>query len=220
MKISKDTINIIKNFAQLNSNLILKPGNKIATVTANKTVIAEAVVSETFPSEFGIYDLNQFLGALTLFDDPDLSFTDTHVVISQGNNSLRYFAASTAVLTAVPNLKTFPTPDIEFDLPAAVMNQIHRAAAVLGVEDLALIGDNAQIIASVGDKKNPTSNSFASAVGVTDKSFHVNIKMHNLRVLANDYHVAIANKKIARMQAQTQQLTYYIAVEQDSVYNF
>lgn len=220
MKLSKDTIAIFKNFSSINSNLIIKPGSSLTTVSVGKNIIASAVVAEEFPSQFGIYDLNEFLGAFSLFQDPDLTFTDKHVTIKEGKNSVRYFGASSNVLTEAPTPKTLPTPDIEFDMSAQMLTQIQRVASVLKVADFSLIGDGETIAISVGDKTNPTGNSFSSEVGVTDKVFRVNLKVENLKMMQTDYRVAIGAKKVARFQATNQQLMYYVAIEKDSTFEF
>ncbi len=72
--ISKATLGILKNFSSINSNLLVRPGNKISTITPGKNMMAEATVEETFDVEFGIWDLNKFLGVLSLFSDPVLEF--------------------------------------------------------------------------------------------------------------------------------------------------
>lgn len=220
MKLSKDTIAIFKNFSSINSNLIIKPGSNLSTISAGKNIIACAVVDEEFPSQFGIYDLNEFLGAFSLFQDPELTFTDKHVTIKEGKNSVRYFGAASNVLTETPTPKALPTPDIEFDLSAQMLTQIQRVASVLKVADFSLIGDGETIAISVGDKTNPTGNSYSSEVGVTDKVFKVNMKVENLKMLQTDYRVAIGAKKVARFQATNQQLMYYVAIEKDSTFEF
>jgi hypothetical protein len=220
MQLSRETLTIFKNFSNINSNLTIKPGNKLATIAAGKNIIAEATVAEHFPVEFGIYDLSEFLGALSLFDSPDLEFADKYVNIQEGKNGIRYFAANQSVLTAVPTLKQFPDPDIEFDLPGSMLSQIQRVASILHVSDFSLVGDGSTMTISVGDKTSATSNTFTSDVGPTDKTFRVNFKAENLKLLPGDYNVAIGAKKIARFKAKNQDLTYLIATELDSTYDF
>ena len=70
MKLSSHTTSVLKNFATINQNLVIKEGNTIATMSAMKNIVAKAEVEETFPMEVAIYDLNEFLGALSLFTSP------------------------------------------------------------------------------------------------------------------------------------------------------
>lgn len=218
MKLSKETTALIKNFASINSNLLLKSGNKLATISAQKNVMADATVSETFP-DFGIYDLNEFLGAMSLFEDPELEFSEKYVTIKQGNMSIKYFAADASVLTAPQKSITFPDAEIEFTVTASMLNMIHRTASVLRASDVSIVGDGSTITAVVGDKKNATGNSFSEPVGTTDKSFKVNLKVENLKMIPGDYTVSISSKKISRFKGNGD-LVYYVAVEADSTFDF
>jgi hypothetical protein len=218
MKLSKETVGLIKNFAGINSNLLLKSGNKLATISAQKNVMADAVVTESFP-DFGIYDLNEFLGAMSLFEDPELTFTDKYVTIKEGGNSIKYFAAEASVLTAPSKEITFPTHEIEFTMSAGMLNMIQKTASVLRSADVSIVGDGSNITVVVGDKKNATGNSYSSNVGTTDKTFKVNLKVENLKMLPGDYTVSISSKKISRFKG-TGDLVYYVAVEADSSFDF
>ena len=223
MKMSKETIALIKNFSQINSNLIIKPGNRLATMTTAKNIIAEATVSETFEHTFGIYDLHEFLGTLSLFNDPDLSFTDKVITItetSSNKNSLKYYGANVETLIDVPTLKAFPTPDVEFDISSQTLQHLLRVASVLKVSDISVIGDGKVVSLQVGDKKNQTANTFSTELGITDQVFRLNYKVENLRMIPDSYKVSIGNKKNSRFKAVNQDLTYYVALEVDSTFGF
>lgn len=220
MKLSKDTLALFKNFASINSNLTIKAGNKLTTISSGKNIMAETVVSEQFPIDFGIYDLNEFLGAMSLFETPELEFSDKYVTVKEGKNSVRYFAANQSVLTAVPNVKQFPAADIEFDLSSQMLTQVQRVASILKVSDISFVGDGETVTVNVGDKSNPTGSSFDSEIGVTDKTFKVKFKVENLKMMTGDYRVSIGGKKISRFQATNQQLMYYVAIELDSSFDF
>jgi hypothetical protein len=216
MKLSKETVGLIKNFASINSNLLLKSGNKLATISAQKNVMADAVVTETFP-DFGIYDLNEFLGAMSLFEDPELSFNDKWVTIEQGGNSIKYFAADASVLTAPSKSINFPEPEIEFNMSSNMLSMIQRTASVLRASDVSIVGDGSTMNVVVGDKKNATGNSYNSVVGATEKTFKVNLKVENLKMIPGDYSVSISSKKISRFKGAGD-LVYYVAVEADSTF--
>lgn len=219
MKLSKETVTLIKNFAGINSNLLLKSGNKLATISAQKNVMADVTVNETFP-DFAIYDLNEFLGAMSLFEDPELDFKDKFVSIKQGSSEIKFYAADPSVLTAPNKEITFPTAEIEFRLTTQILNMIHKTASVLRAADVSIVGDGANVTAVVGDKKNASGNSFSEPVGTTDKKFRVNLKVENLKMLPGDYDVSISSKKISRFKSPTSDLVYYVAVEADSTFEF
>lgn len=222
MQLSKETLSIFKNFSGINSNLILRAGNKLATMAVASNIIADAAVAEEFPIDFGIYDLNEFLGVLSLFDSPELTFTDKYVTIKEGRNAIRYFAANIANLTRVPTLKQFPDAEVEFDMPAQMLSQIQRVSSILKVSDFSIVGDGSNIAINVGDKKNPSGNTFESEIGVTDKTFKINLKVENLRMMPGDYKVSIGRngaKMISRFKSANQDLTYYVATELDSTFD-
>lgn len=220
MKLSKETLGIFKNFAGINSNLLLKQGNKLSTISAQKNVMADVTVAETFP-DFGIYDLNELLGAMSLFDDPELEFGDKVCKITQGNMSIKYFAADATVLTAPTKAITFPEPEINFELTNQMLTMIQRTASVLKASDVSVVGEDGKITVVVGDKKNATGNSFSEPVGTTDKTFKVNLKVENLKMIPGDYSVSVSSKKISRFKSSTtSDLVYYVAVEADSTFDF
>jgi hypothetical protein len=220
MKLSKETVGIFKNFAGINSNLLLKQGNKVATISSQKNVMSDTVVTESFPSDFGIYDLNEFLGAMSLFDDPELDFSEKFVTIKENGSSIKYFAADPSVLTAPQKAITFPDADIEFTLTSTMLNMIQKTASVLRATDLQIVGDSGKMSIQVGDKKNSTGNTYNAQVGSTEKEFKVNLKVENLKMLPGDYLVSISSKKISRFKATSSDLVYYVAVEADSVFGF
>jgi hypothetical protein len=220
MKLSKDTVGLFKNFAGINSNLLLKQGNKLATISTQKNVMSDTVVAESFPADFGIYDLNEFLGAMSLFDDPELDFSDKFVTIKEGGASIKYFAAEVGNLVVPQKAIVFPEAEIEFTLTSTMLNMIQKTSSVLRATDLQIVGDGSKMVIQVGDKKNATGNTYNAQVGSTDKEFKVNLKVENLKMLPGDYLVSISSKKISRFKATSSELVYYVAVEADSVFSF
>lgn len=220
MKLSKETVGLFKNFAGINSNLLLKQGNKLATISTQKNVMSDTVVTESFPADFGIYDLNEFLGAMSLFDDPELDFSDKFVTIKEGGASIKYFAAEIGNLVVPQKAIVFPEAEIEFTLTSTMLNMIQKTSSVLRATDLQIVGDGSKMVIQVGDKKNATGNTYNAQVGSTDKEFKVNLKVENLKMLPGDYLVSISSKKISRFKATSSDLVYYVAVEADSVFGF
>lgn len=216
MKLSKETVALLKNFAGINSNLLIKAGNKLSTISGAKNVMSDATVAETFAADFGIYDLNEFLGAMSLFEDPDLDFSQKFVTITQGSDSIKYFAAEASVLSAPTKAINFPDSDVDFTLTSAMLDMIKKTSSVLGASDLSIVGDGSTLTAVVGDKKNASGNSYNTPLGSTDKTFKVNLKVENLKMLPGDYTVSISSKKISRFKAINSDLVYYVAIEADS----
>ena len=216
MKLSKETQAIFKNFASINANLLLREGNQLSTMSENKTIISEVTVTEQFPQNFGIYDVNEFLGVLSLFNDPELSFDNDVVIIKEGKNQIRYKAAEETTLKTPSKTIQFPEAEINFSLSAGDLEHIIKSAGVLKVSDVSFIGKDGKLTALVVDKKNPLTNKFEIELGNTDKTFQANMKIENFKMVAGAYDVSIAKMKISRFKATSSNLIYYIAVESDS----
>jgi hypothetical protein len=180
--------------------------------------MSDATVAETFAADFGIYDLNEFLGAMSLFEDPELDFSEKFVTITKGSNSIKYFAAEASVLSAPTRAITFPESDVDFNLTSAMLDMIKKTSSVLGASDLCIVGDGTSLTAVVGDKKNASGNSYNTPLGDTDKTFKVNLKVDNLKMLPGDYTVSISSKKISRFKSNATDLVYYVAIEADSTF--
>lgn len=219
MKLSKETVEVLKNFAGINTNLLIKQGTVISTISTGKNVFGDATVAETFPQDFGIYDLNQFLGVLGLFDDPELDFQGDFLKISQGKNVIKYAKAEQNILVVPSKSITFPEDGkIDVEVSKAAMANIHKSASVLGHKDVAFVGDGSTVSIEVLDKKSPSSNKFSFPVGSTNQTFTVYLKIENLKMMGGDYDLSISPKKIARFSNKGQALTYYVAVEADSTF--
>lgn len=218
MKLSNKTLNIIKNFSTINSNFTITAGNEIKTISVGKNIFVKAEIEETLPNDFGIYDLNEFIGVVSLFESPDLEFNDTFVKISENGNNVKFLSANPEHLTKIPDIKALPEPELSFTLTNAVLSSIRKAASALKVSDFMIVGDEGQLSVSVGDKKNPSSNSFSSVIGECVGKFHLNFKVENLKIMNDDYEVSIHAKKIGLFKAKNQKLEYYIALEMDSTF--
>ena len=217
MELSKETLALIKNFAGINGSLMLKAGNKLATISEGKNVMAEATIAETLPRDFGIYDLNEFLNVVSLFPTTNLDFTEKYVMVSDGGKSkIKYFAAGEGVVKAAPSTIKFPGGDVTFTLEAAQLAMIQRTSSVLKATDVSIVGADGVLKVMVSDKKNDTSNAYEVAIGETDETFKANLKVENLKMLPNDYEVSISKKKISKFKHTASDLTYYVAIEADS----
>jgi len=194
---------------------MITPGNTLKTLSAAKSVFANATVTEEFPSEFGIYDLNEFLGALSIYDDPEITFGDKYLTISQGG-SFRFFSADPTVLTFPTKDIKMPKPFVEFDLSEKDLALIQKTAGIIGAADVVFRGDGETITVVVTDKKNATSNTFSKELGKTDKKFEAFMKQENMKFLVEDYTVSLSDKRIA--QLVNPRVEYFVSLETDSVF--
>jgi len=219
--ICKDTLNILKNFSGINSNLYVKPGSKITTMSPTKNIMAEVEVEESFDTEFGIWDLNKLLGVISLFQEPEFTFEDKYVTITGTRGStVKYYYSD-------PKLLSYPTKSIkkiesvvEFDLTADDFKELQRAAAVLGNPDLCFVSDDEKVMAVVRDLKDPTCNVFSIEVGENNNKsdFSFNFKMENMKMIDGDYRVALSKSVIGQFTNANRPLTYWVAMDASSTY--
>ena len=219
MKLSNNTTNILKNFSQINQSILIKEGNKLKTISVMKNILAEAEVEEEFEKDFAIYDLNQFLSALSLYDAPDLDFGDSYLTIRDGRRRAKYFFADPDVIVSPPEKEiTLPTRDVCFTVATQQLDKLLKAASIYQVPDLSAVGRNGKIELVVRDKKNDTSHEFSEEVGETDLSFAFNFKVENIKIIPGAYDVVISSKLLAEFTNKNTDLKYYIALEPDSTF--
>jgi len=218
MKLSDKTINLLKNFSDINQSILFKKGNKLRTISVMKNIMAEAEIQEDFPKDFAIYDLTQFLRGVFLHNQPELDFAnDGHVVIREGKTRSKYFFADPSVIVVPPEKSlTLPTMDVEFELAAEQLEKIRKAVLAFQLPDLSVVGEAGVVKLVVHDKKNDTSNDFQVLVGETDGEFCFHFKVENIKVIPGDYKVSISSKLLSKFTNTDYDLTYYIALEPDS----
>ena len=220
MKLSDNTLALLKNFAGINNSILVKQGNQLRTISVAKNILAEADINEEFPRDFAIYDLNQFLNGLGLHQDPDLDFTEeSYLSIKEGKRRVKYFYADPNVIISPPDKAIqLPSEDVCFQLDSTSLEKLVKAAAVYQLPDLSAVGENGVIKLVVRDKKNDTSNDFAVVVGETDSEFVFNFKVENIKVLPGTYEVVVSSKLLSRFTSTNHDLCYYVALEPDSTF--
>lgn len=219
MKLSKETLSILKNYSSINQNLLFSPGNILKTITTQNTLLSTATVPDEFPIEFGIYDLSEFLSVLSLFQNPELEFSEKYVKIFESNNSIKYYAADSSVLVVPKKDINFPDAEIELLLTAENLSLINKTASVLKSADVSFVGQDGKVIVVVADKKNDTSNSFELVLGDTELEFKVNIKVDMLKFIPGEYQVSISSKRVSRFSSTGSDLVYYVGIEADSTFS-
>ena len=223
MKLSNNTISVLKNYASINQNLVIKEGKELTTMSAMKNIIAKAEVEEEFPQEVAIYDLNEFLSCLSLFQSPNLEFDNTFVTITEENNpktALKYFYSDPSVVTTPSKMITMPSNEITFTLDSATLSDITKASAVISSADLVLENTNGTPSLTVKDKKNDTANSYSRGVDTQGEGkFSFFFKVENLKLMDGKYTVQVSSKNISHMKNESTPIEYWIALEPESKYS-
>tara|TARA_B100001939_G_scaffold197789_1_gene170201 strand:- start:532 stop:1203 length:672 start_codon:yes stop_codon:yes gene_type:complete len=217
--LSEQTLDVLKNFSTINSSIVFREGSTVRTISNAENILAKFTGEEVFPTDFAIYDLSQFLGGISLFNDPQLEFTSNDFVsIRGGRTSAKYYFSDPEItLKSAPERNVnFPGADIQFTLSAEDLLALRKASAVYGLPDLTFQSeeglDTIKII--LRDKENDTSNTYDITVaGCTSGTFSLDLKIDNIRVLPGDYTVKVSKSLISEWQHSTIDLTYYVALE-------
>ncbi len=223
MELSDNTLTTLKNFSSINPNMMIRTGKTIKTISEARTVLARANVDEEFPMDFGIYDLNEFMGVLGLVDTPRLKFEDDYVVVndSTGRSKVKYFYSSEDTLTTPQKDITMPEANVKFTLDNDTMNKLKRAASTLGHSEISISGSDGVLSLSVVDSQNMTSNAFSIDIDgdfADDAVFNFILSTNNLKILPGDYEVEISSKLITQFSHKSLDVRYWIALEKSSTF--
>ena len=221
MELQEQTLNVLKNFSDINPNLIIKEGNTIRTISEAKNVVATAIVDNEFPQTMGIYDLKEFIGVLSLVDQPNLKFAEESVTVSDqsGRSKVRYFFSPEETLTTPKKDVVFPEADVSFTLESNTLNRLRSAASTLGHSEVSITPGDGVLTLSVLDEGNATSNTYSIDVPYTtkpDQDFKFVVKISNLKILPGNYEVNISSKMISEFKNTDTNVRYYIALEKSS----
>jgi len=221
MELEDGTLQVLKNFSAINQNIMIREGNTLKTVNEARNIIAYADIKERFPKDFGIYDLNEFIGVLSLVDTPRLKFNDEYVTVgdSTGRSKVKYFFSSEETLTLPPQKVNMPETEVKFVLTNDTLNKLKRAASTLGHEEVSISGKNGILSLSVVDQKNATSNRYSIDIDGEFKEgseFNLILNISNLKILPGDYDVEISSKLISQFSHKELPVKYWIAFEKTS----
>ena len=224
MKISKETLEVLKNFSAINPNLVISEGNKLSTIAEAKNIMVSTEVSETFPKEVGIYDLNEFLSAHSLIEDADLEFGNESVIMKSPTSSITYRYADKSILTSPEKGVNMPDAEVSVTLTADIISQIRKAGGALGhpVVSLTKTSDSDKIVLQVKDPNNSSANVFEIDSGTesNNSDFDFQFLIANLKLIPGDYKVSVSSKLISHWECiNNNPVEYWIALEKNSTFN-
>ena len=191
MKISESTKEVLKNFAEINQNLLINPGKKLSTISTMKNILAKAEIEEEFPQELGIYDMHEFLGTLGLFQKPVLTFDEKNMVINEEgiSTSTNYYFSDPSVLVSPTKDIKMPPVDVSFTLTQTDLAKVKKASAVMQLPDITVTAETGgDIFLKAVDSKNSTSNDYKVKVGENaPANFTFHFKAENFKLIDGDY---------------------------------
>ena len=218
MKLSDETVSVLKNYSTINQNLMIKSGQALTTMSAMKNIVAKATVAENFERDIAIYDMDVFLSSMSLFTSPEMDFQDDFVVMrSEGSNSsLKFWYSDPSVVTSVTKDITMPECEVKFSLSSDILSNVQKAAAVIGAPDMVLESGSLRVT----DKKNDTANAYSTEVvnGTDDMDYKFWFKVENLKLLPGTYDVSVSSKRISHFKNTNVDIEYFIALEPESYF--
>lgn len=215
MKLSENTLNILKNFSEINSGIVLKQGNIQRTMSPTKTILAEVILEDNFPMTFGIYDLSQFLGNISTLNNPDLDFQDDHVKMSENAISFSYHYCSPNLVVTPPDKELqLKQTDFKCTLSKDIMAKMMRLGVQNNLTHLSFIGKNKEIRLQVHEKMNDTSNFATFKLNEYDgNDFIASFKTEHIKMIPDDYEVEIQLGAFAKLTNKSGNIKYFVALE-------
>lgn len=217
MKLSNETIAILKNFSTINQSIVLQEGNKLETISPQKTIMAKATVPDNFPRKAGIYNIPRFLSVCSMYADPELNFEENAITITEGKSKARYIYADPSMILTPPDKEIkLPSTDVSVTISSEDLTKVLKATNVFQLPEVAFVGEEGTCYLRAIDSENPSADSFGVELGETEDTFSLIIKAEYLQLIQADYKVDLSSKGISRFESE--KATYFIAVESKSTY--
>ena len=222
MKLSSETLGVLKNFGAINQGIYFKQGKTLKTVSSHKNILAQVTIQEEIPADFGVYDLNNFLSVVSLHkDDPSFEFDEKHVLIvgNKGRSKIKYrFCEPTMIVVPPEKQLTMPEAEISFNLSSEDFDWILRAASVLSSPQIAIESDGKKITVVTLDLANDSAHTDALEIadGNGDK-YRMVFKTENIsKIMLGSYSVSISSKGISHFKNKNVPLEYWVTTEAGS----
>jgi hypothetical protein len=217
MKITTNTVNVLKNFAKINPSILIQEGNTLKTMSPSKTIMAKAIIDTEFPKRFAIYNLDRFISTASLFTDPNFDFGERTVTIKEGERKTDYVYADENTISKMPEREiNLPSIDVTVTLTNANLKEVEKAGGVLGLPEILIVGDGVNVYLQAADSKNPSGDVFSVKIGDNTKTFKAIFKTENIKIIPGDYEVNISSRGISHFSGK--EAEYWIAVEQSSTF--
>lgn len=216
MKITQETINILKYFSTINPGIVITPGSIISTMTPNKNIVAAATVIEDFTQEFGIYNLSEFLNIISILKEPTLKFINSkQAEIVDGSINIKYTFAEPLLMTKAPKKLTQQDVIETFELTTETLSMLQKAVSILNLQDIIFEGDGSKVYIRGIDLKQSSSSSFNYELGDTNKTFKAIIKVDFLKIMSGTYNVNVT-EKFCEFKHIEKSLTTWIGLDERS----
>jgi hypothetical protein len=218
MKLSNETLGVLKNFSTINQGIEFKKGNKLTTISAGKSVLAQAILKDDFPEDFCVYDLNQFLSVYSLFKDAtELEFDSANVIFNGGRRKTKFRKAAKEMIVTPPNKEIkLDEVDCYFALTTEDYADIMKASSVLSSPNISVQSDGESVELVAYDAKDDAQHTNSINVGAGNgKSYKIVFKVENLKMIPGEYEVQISFKGFAHFKNTKDDIQYWVAFEKN-----
>jgi hypothetical protein len=217
MKLSEQTLTVLKNFTSINPSIVFKPGFEIKTISPQKTVMASATIPDEIPANACIYDMSRFLSILSLYKEPEIEFEERNFIIKEGRRRTKYVYADVSMVIVPPEKEIkLPSEDVKVDVKWDDLQSVLKAAGVLQFSQIAFVGEDGKCFLKAIDNEQKGSDDYGVEIGDTEDTFQIVIKTENLKLLPQDYSVTISQKGISEFAGKD--AVYFVAVDSKSTY--
>ena len=215
MKLSAETIEVLKNFSSINQSMLFKPGKSLSTISSLKTVFATASIAEKIPNEFALYDLNKMLAKISLHKDCELEFEEDRVIFKSGRRSDYIKHCSPKVIVTPPDKKlNIPSPDYSFDLSKEDLEWQRKSAAISGSPNFVFESDGEKIFLVSTDVKDDSSDRSETEIGEGDgRSFTIVMKVENFKMMDGSYSIEVSKRGLSKFTNKDKDIEYFVAIE-------
>jgi gp45 sliding clamp, C terminal len=214
MKLSNETLSILKNYASINSGIEFKVGNVLRTISPSRTILAKATLKDSFPEDFCIYDLNQFLSVYSLYKDADVSFDDVNIILTSGKSKIKYRKTAKEMIVTTDKELSLTSPDYSFRISEDIFVGFMKSASVLQSPNIAFESDGDKIYVTCFDAKDDSAHTHSIEVANgTGTKFKAVFLTENMKMVAGTYDVEISSKGLASFKHGFQDIDYWIAIE-------
>jgi len=221
MKISKSTLDVLKNYATINQNIMFREGSVLQTINNAKTIYSKASVNEAFNKEFAIYDLNSLLGLFSFADDADITLGEEYMVVDfpGGTGGFKYRYSDPEIINTPPDKSIQVNEVFTFDLSKAFLEKLLKAASIISAPIMRIEGKGTSVSIILCDPTTglDSTNTFdAGSVGSSDRVFKADVPVESLKVAMTDYTVTVGSNPLLYLKSIKPEIEYWIAVERSS----
>jgi hypothetical protein len=219
MKLSTETLNVLKNFASINQGIQFKKGKELKTMSGGKSVLAKAGIKEEVPEDFCIYDLNQFLSVNSLFkDSAELDFDAANVIFKSGRKKMAYRKTDKSMITVPPEKDlNIVDPECQFTLSEEDYKWISDTAKVLSSPHIAIQSDGTKVELITYDADDDSAHSNSIEITASkcpnEKPFKIVFSATNIKMIPGHYEVQVSFKGISHFKNTKDDIEYWVASE-------